>query len=200
MKSILQLILLFSSYTFACDCPYPTIENSFASSDIVFTGKVISIDSSSYSPRGTKNNEYTFEVYSQLKGEKNDYLKRITLINANYSSCNFEPELNREYLIFGQISQTNFTTTLCKFNKELKDITKNELVLINELNNDFMNNNLYNTIILYDDENLNKIEKLNFYNNELLQENKNYKRAFFVTVSLLIILFLIWLNSKTSKR
>ena len=98
---------------------------------MVFIGKVIRIVSSYTQKYPAKIKLYTFEVKEYLKGDSKTYSKQITLANKQYNSCQYDTELNQKYLIFSTSSTNGFiNTTVCDYNQELRNVTKDDLTKI----------------------------------------------------------------------
>lgn len=113
----LLLSLFIQVNVHACDCIAPTLDTSYKTNNIVFTGKVIGVDSTYTQISTARIFLYTFKINTYYKGKPYPYSNEITLSNKEFHSCNFTPELNQSYLIFSSLNQNGFiSTTICDYN------------------------------------------------------------------------------------
>lgn len=119
-----------------------SIQESFKYADFVFTGKVYDIVEI---PSGFKTlNNYLSKIQvskiykSEAYGEF--YKKEAVLFSSPLRSCDLSYDKNTEYLIFGYIEPDTglLYSELCTYTRPLKDVTKDELKILQDLEKEYL--------------------------------------------------------------
>lgn len=199
-KNYLFLFLCFLLHvkTNACDCMVPTLETSYKTNDIVFTGKVIRVDSTYTSISTARIFLYTFKVENFYKGKPEPYSNEITLSSKEFNSCDFIPELHQSYLIFASLLQNGFiSTTICNDNQELEKISTN---VYNKLQQWEIKEAEKEMDIMYYDLKEQKIYQLNEVIIDIEKKLKIYQYGFWFSITILSIGFMYWVNKRFYKN
>nr|WP_294247531.1 hypothetical protein [uncultured Chryseobacterium sp.] len=139
--------LLISVKSFGCKCGNMSIQGSFKYADFVFTGKVYDIVEI---PSGFKTlNNYLSKIQvrkiykSEAYGEF--YKKEAVLFSSRLRSCDLSYDKNTEYLIFGYIEPDTglLYSESCTYTKPLKNVTKDDLKILQELEKEYLNQDQY---------------------------------------------------------
>lgn len=140
---LLILSFLISVKLFGCKCENMSIQESFKYADFVFTGKVYDIIQI---PSGFKNlHDYLSKIQVKKIYKSNAYedfyKKEATLFSSQLRSCDLFYDKNTEYLIFGYIEPDTglLYSEFCTYTKPLKNITKDELKIVQDLANEYVN-------------------------------------------------------------
>ncbi len=149
--SLLILIFLFSiTKTFACSCIKTNeplskkVKKAFIQSDLIITGKVIDIKIVNTGKFKSSADPiiYKFEIIKVVKGKLKKEIIEIAS-ETNGASCGYRFELGKSYLVYSRksthfSSTTNnkfdFVTSLCDRTQKLKNVNRNELKKLKELN------------------------------------------------------------------
>ena len=200
MKNYIFLFLCFiiQVKANACDCIVPSLDTSYKTNDIVFTGKVIQVDSTYTQISTARIFLYTFKVDTFYKGNPEPYSNEITLSTKEFNSCNFTPELNKSYLIFASLIQNGFiSTTICDDNRHLEDVPQN---VFNKLQQWNMKDTNKEIDVIYFDHNEQKIYKLNEVIIDAEKKLKIYQYGFWFSITILSIVFMYWVNKRFYKN
>lgn len=199
MKNYLFLFLCFllQVKTNACSCEVPTLDTSYKINDIVFTGKVIGVDSTYTHISTARIFLYTFKVDTFYKGKPEPFSKEITLSTKEFNSCDFTPELNQSYLIFASLNQNGFiSTTICDYNRDLDEVSQN---IYHKLHQWDIKDTNKEIDIMYFDHKEQKIYKLNEIINDVEKHLKIYKYGFWLSTTILSIILMYWVNKRFYK-
>jgi len=139
-------------YSFACSCNTLSVRKALKKSDIIFTGKVISVEKRDLVNSFTKDNgseakfeyhlyDYTFEVTQIFKGKKETITITITT-TGDEGDCSGFYEMDREYLMYvfrqDYIPYLNpnekvtpfWTTNICLGTDLLKGVEEKDLAIL----------------------------------------------------------------------
>jgi hypothetical protein len=151
-RTFLQILILFLSISesFACICGgrnesfSKQIKRAFNQSDLVFTGKVIEINTVNKKELKSSADPiiYKFEISTIIKGK---IQKRIIEVASEMSrvSCGYKFQLGKTYLVYSLKSKRfskftenefDFATGLCSRNKILSTVKRKELRKLKRLN------------------------------------------------------------------
>jgi hypothetical protein len=115
--SVFAAVLHFSSESvFACSCPtvgpYGYVEGKLKSSSAAFSGEVLSIVSDG------NRRKVTFKVLEFWKGRlTSEFTVSTDLLS---SSCRFDFEVGKKYLVFSSLGNGEQYTGACSGNRELQ--------------------------------------------------------------------------------
>lgn len=141
------VLLLVASSAWACKCSFPTVEDDFQNSDVVFSGKALRIDSVEDErrierPKGRflPTVEVELELDEVWKGKEET---RVTVLTAMHEpTCGFDFSIGKRYVVFAKARKlesdedTNdaeaLYTGLCSANHEL-DYDRASEALIEQL-------------------------------------------------------------------
>lgn len=100
-KFVYTVLVLLSipNVAIACSCSSSEILDSFEKDDLVFSGKVISIDQIHMS--NARFYEVEFEPYKTYKGERSETHKIIT--NQSIGACGYRFQANDHYVVFASL-------------------------------------------------------------------------------------------------
>lgn len=127
------LLLLATSSTWACKCGFPTVEEDYLSSDVVFSGKVLRIDSVE-DERRIKWDEQNYLQTVEVELELNETWKgtdetKVTVLTALHEpSCGYDFFVGERYVVFAKARKIEngedsdikaLYTGLCTANHEL---------------------------------------------------------------------------------
>ncbi len=128
------LLLLFASSASACKCDFPTVEEDFLKSDVVFSGKVLRIDSVEDErriKRGQDDYRQTVEVELELnEAWKGTVETKVTVLTAlQHTLCGYDFSVGQRYVVFAKTAKIEsgtgssdieaHYTGLCSANHEL---------------------------------------------------------------------------------
>lgn len=143
----LILSFLISVKSFGCKCENMSIQESFKYADFVFTGKVYDIVEipsgfktlNNYLSKIQVRKIYKSEVYEEF------YKKNAALFSSQLRSCDLFYNKNTEYLIFGYIEPDTglLYSEFCTYTRPLKNVTKDELKILQELEKEYLNQDQY---------------------------------------------------------
>lgn len=199
VKNYLFLFLCFLLHvkTNACDCMVPTLETSYKTNDIVFTGKVIRVDSTYTHISTARIFLYTFKVDTFYKGKPEPYSNEITLSSKEFNSCDFTPELHQRYLIFATLDQNGFiSTTICDDNRYLEEVPPNVFNKLKQWNMQDANKEID---LVYIDHNEQKIHMLNEVIIDIEKKLKIYQYGFWFSVTVLSVVLMYGVNKRFYK-
>lgn len=116
MRGILLIACCLLSLTFQvkADVCFPSFEKDTSQAEVIFVGKVLSINQDSYWTRGTSPiKTYTFQVSESFKG-LDDSEELITVFGAIRGCCDVNFISDSTYLVFAYENGTNvFWTNDC---------------------------------------------------------------------------------------
>jgi len=118
--------LFFSNAAYSCSCEPPgkIDDQQYNKCDVIFSGKVISIQKKQWMK------EITFEIQMRFKGIQKPSKITITT-SAQESTCGISPKLGEEWLIFAYREKEGFQTSLCtrtkSMNKKAWNYNKDDL-------------------------------------------------------------------------
>lgn len=138
MKQIIILLIFFSTGVhlpmFACDCGKTIHKIEYANTDVIITGKVLSIENDPESCyNGFCNSVFIkIQVFDTYKGIKMDTL---TLHTSNYpSGCSFPFELDETYLLYLNNNYSNiYTTSLCTRTTNHEESIRNLIIELKQI-------------------------------------------------------------------
>ena len=213
MKYIFFLLFIFSSSAFGCSCSRSTLEDSFKTSDAIFIGKVIAVDSTKYDFSSNPVYAYTFEIEKDFKRKWEDNSrKKFTTIYSPlkniFGGCGSSFQLNENYIVYGKREEYGTYTDICFRTLRLDLVEKQELDSLQILENNFFNEkkdlidvDYYgeyldsNNELLMNYENKIKSQKLQIDNEK--QKSKNYLFGFLTsTIFLIISVFFFYLRRR----
>ena len=213
MKYLLLFLFIFSSSAFGCSCASSSIKDSFKTSDAIFIGKVIAVDSTKYDFYSNPVYAYTFEIEKDFKRKWEDSSgKKFTTIYSPLSSmfggCGSSFQLDKNYIVYGKREEYGTYTDICSRTSRLDLVEKQELDSLNILEINFFkekkdlidvdyygeyldsNNEL---LITYED----KIKSQKLQIDKEKQKSKNYLFGFLTsTIFLITILFFFYLRRR----
>lgn len=202
MKYIFFLLFIFSSSAFGCSCSGSTIEDSFKTSDAIFIGKVIAVDSTKYDFSSNKVFAYTFEIEKDFKRElpkqnsKKYYTTIYTPLGSFFGGCGMSFNLNESYLVYGYRTSLGVDTGICTRTDVLNNVSENELNQLEKLKKEFLASN---EIILppYVNDDLEVLsKKFDLY--QLTAERK--EKLYWIGLGVLGILFIVSLIFNFRKK
>ncbi|GGE99710.1 Tissue inhibitor of metalloproteinase [Chishuiella changwenlii] len=185
-KNFLLFLLFISTYSFACSCSRSSIKGSFSSSDAIFIGKVISVDSTKYDFNSNRVFAFTFEIKKEFKRRefnevknKKYYTTIYTPTSTMYGGCGRNFKLNETYLVYGYKNIIGTSTNYCTRTNDLKLIAKNELDSLKNLQIDLFKTKENEIEVDYltdysDFKPSINIDNLNNYINESKEKERNY--------------------------
>ena len=188
IKNLLLFLLFISTYSFACSCNRSSIKESFSSSDAIFIGKVISVDSTKYDFNSNTVFAFTFEIKKEFKRRRFNEVKNkkyyttiYTPLSYMFGGCGSNFKLNETYLVYGYKNIIGTSTNYCTRTNDLKFIDKNELDSLKKLQIDLFktkNDEIEINIDYLSDydifKSLMKIDHLNNHIKELKEKERNY--------------------------
>lgn len=149
MKKLLTIVLFFFvSYGFACSCIKEKIslrkqiQKAYKQSDIIFTGKVTSIQPQEHSSLL----KVTFKVDKPIKGNRAKTILEI-FTERESATCGFTFTVGKNYIVYGyeqtKMRQKNsfemktvppfLSTDICTRTQEITSVKKCELRKLNKL-------------------------------------------------------------------
>lgn len=149
-KIFLSLSLLFiSAKGICCICPTPvSIDSAFIDSEIIFRGEVIEIFANKfYSYQGRTTTIVNFQVTKNYKKTKvNGGI--ISLVDYR-SSCDFNFELGKEYIVFAyDIGGGHYFTSTCTPTSLVSKFDRSDLEQLEELSANY-DLSLYNYVTAF---------------------------------------------------
>jgi hypothetical protein len=144
MKYLSLILYIFSSSAFACSCRESTIKDSYKTSNAIFIGKVIAVDSSKYDFSSNKVFAYTFEIDNDFKRElpqknnKKYYTTIYTPLASLNGGCGKTFKLNESYLVYGYQTSLGVETDICTRTDVLNDVSENEINQLEKLKQEFL--------------------------------------------------------------
>jgi len=147
MKYIFFLLFIFSSSAFACSCRKTTIEDSYKTSDAIFIGKVIAVDSSKYDYSSNTVYAYTFDIEKDFKRElskqnsKKYYTTIYTPLGSLFGGCGMTFNLNEKYLVYGYPTSFGVSTSMCTRSDALNNVSEEEITQLQKLKEEFIASN-----------------------------------------------------------
>ena len=129
-----SLLLLASASAWACKCGFPTVEEDYLSSDVVFSGKVLRIDSVEDERRIKMGEGQNYLQTVEVELELNETWKgtdetKVTVLTALHEpSCGYDFSVGERYVVFAKVRKIEsgedgdiraLYTGLCTANHEL---------------------------------------------------------------------------------
>lgn len=141
------LLLLAASSAWACKCAFPTVEEDFLNSDVVFSGKVLRIDSVE-DERRIKRDEHDYLQTVEVELELNETWKgtvetKVTVLTElQHTLCGYDFSVGERYVVFARARKSGggagssdieaLYTNLCSANHEL-DYDRASVALLEQL-------------------------------------------------------------------
>jgi len=143
------LFLITITKLSACTCAEENnsfrkkVKTEFLSSDVIFTGTVLSRKEVSNTSRKVFGSPvmFTFKISEMIKG-KLQHAQIEILTNSDGASCGYDFEVGKTYLVYSRQSdyythvtksKSDLTTGLCTRNQKLKDTRKKELRILSNM-------------------------------------------------------------------
>lgn len=202
MKYLYTLILLISTFTFGCSCIQSTIEDNYKTSNAIFIGKVISIDSTKYDYSSNPVYAYTFEFIEDFKRElpkensKKYYTTIYTPLGNLFGGCGSTFRLNETYLVYGYKTSVGVSTNICTRTDVLSNVSKDEINKLKKFK-EKNKNSLDIPLQLYENDDKEILSK-EFELYKLTSEKK--EKYYLISLSVLGILLIISLFFNFRKR
>ena len=99
---LLAFVILFTQGASACSCGFPTVEDAFKSANLVFKGKVTSIEKSNSS----SFNEISFKTFNLYKGSMTT--DESVFSHQSSATCGYSFILGDEYIVFSSLGEKQF--------------------------------------------------------------------------------------------
>ncbi|RFN58171.1 hypothetical protein [Marixanthomonas ophiurae] len=146
---LLTLLLITTTKLSACTCAEENnsfrkkVKTKFLSSDVIFTGTVLSRKELSNTSKKVFGSpvRFTFKISEMIKG-KLQHSQIDIITNSDEPSCGYEFEVGKTYLVYSRQSdyythvtksKSDFITGLCARNQKLKDTRKKELRILSNM-------------------------------------------------------------------
>jgi hypothetical protein len=198
MKKIMLLfLLLFSiSKNYSCECSEkPSIKKNWKSSDEVFIGKIMNVDTMLYGNNGAKIYSYIVRINKSFKEEFFKTREYRTIISQDEAGCDFMFEIGKEYLIYAKTDNQTLACSICSRTNFIENIEKEELKELEVLQKEYFANS--------NDLRILKVENNLSYQIGLVKnsfEEKTKKKNLIIYGLLVLIIFLISFILMTRKR
>lgn len=142
MKKLIFLVFLFLSFkAFSCSCVRPKgsfkqqVKWSFSNNNLIFTGKVISIEQIPTKKEKVFIGGYLnviLEVKEVFKGKLST--KKIDVYTSSSgASCGYSFIKGESYLVYNHKYENKYHTGLCSRNQNLKSVKKKEKKILRRL-------------------------------------------------------------------
>lgn len=143
MKKVFLLVFLslITSNGYCCECSEkPSIEKNWELADQIFIGKVVKIDSTLYNVYGLKIYSFTINIKQSFKEEvyPNQYYR--TILYEDTGACDFIFDVGQEYLVYAKGNDKVLHCSLCSRTDLLKNISKDEIYKLNQLQKEYHRN------------------------------------------------------------
>ena len=107
------LVILQAASAYACSCLPRTPQQSFASAQAVFAGRVIDVGQQN----PASEVRVRFEVSRIWKGQKRPQI--VVMTSSSSASCGYSFQVGENYLIYASLQESQLQTGLCSGTKPL---------------------------------------------------------------------------------
>ena len=107
------LVILQAASAYACSCLPRTPQQSFASAQAVFAGRVIDVGQQN----PASEVRVRFEVSRIWKGQKRPRI--VVMTSSSSASCGYSFQVGENYLIYASLQESQLQTGLCSGTKPL---------------------------------------------------------------------------------
>jgi hypothetical protein len=204
MKKLIVLIifLFFGLKSYSCECSgFPTIEKNWEAANVVFTGKIIKVDSLLYGNNGAKIYSFTVKIIKSYKSEIFPERELRTVISQSSASCDFMFTLGEVYLIYAKEESQNLACSICSRTNKLKNIEKEEIQTLEKLYSKYLSDNSEVRTIRLENNTEYQIGLVkNSFEEKLKMKEKIIYGLLFLNILLIIIIIIITLRRRKNSR
>ena len=199
---VLIIFLFFGLKSYSCECSaFPTIEKNWEAANVVFTGKIIKVDSLLYGNNGVKIYSFTVKIIKSYKSEIFPERELRTVISQSSASCDFMFTLGEVYLIYAKEESQTLACSICSRTNKLKNIEKEEIQTLEKLYSKYLSDNSEVRTIRLENNTEYQIGLVkNSFEEKLKMNEKIIYGLLFLNISLIIIIIIITLRRRKNIR